>query len=612
MEEEQDIQSDIVKQKQLRDAQENKEFDREMDAYRRGRDLTDEQRKERLLDNAKLKGNLMAAIGFEGGVGVATDIATSPLLISPIPGSRPLYYGINYGVGYLSNLVAQKIRGEQELSQGEALAAGGFQTIPFGTTAKGFKGLSRAVTKGAAGGVVGEQVRVGIDEQRLLTPEEAATGAVVGGAFGGAVKGLSEGTDVLKNNIIQHVENDPYSKLWPYTNRLGLTKYAGTVGAMKTPSFEQGDLFGTPDAVSKNLPDFVVQTVRKDMPAYAKEVPDAYIDYNKMRNWFYSSESGGRKAVETLMTPVVPGTQISRGVKIDGKFGLRERELPKLRENFKPILKALGIDQKESASIHHIAALKATFGILHKVQFDSPLFRKTFDALLEHVPGLGAMEGNLMPVIGRATRTKTGGLASSTKQAATPHNIVHRFYSNIIGESGELFFKPEVLKEMVKNDAYRIEKAHELGRIIARSEEIVKEAQEIWRLAGSQENIHFDEIVNKLSQLDELGYKKLASTEYQTPLLSEMIKDVVLDIKVEKDQLRRLTPQSKKIVSGRTPDLVQARNLLADKKELLKTTKNPKQRKQLQQDIAELEIEIKGPPPKQGKLPLRGYTKKPK
>jgi|LULN01.1.fsa_nt_gb hypothetical protein len=62
MEEEQDIQSDIVKQKQLRDAQENQEFDREMDAYRRGRNLTDEQRKERLLDNARLKGNLLEAI----------------------------------------------------------------------------------------------------------------------------------------------------------------------------------------------------------------------------------------------------------------------------------------------------------------------------------------------------------------------------------------------------------------------------------------------------------------------------------------------------------------------------------------------------------------------
>ena len=53
MEEEQDIQSDIVKQKQLRDAQENQEFDRDMDAYRRGKDLTDEQRKQVLQDNAR-------------------------------------------------------------------------------------------------------------------------------------------------------------------------------------------------------------------------------------------------------------------------------------------------------------------------------------------------------------------------------------------------------------------------------------------------------------------------------------------------------------------------------------------------------------------------------
>ena len=66
MEEEQDIQSDIVKQKQLRDAQENQEFDRDMDAYRRGRNLTDEERKERMKDitakRKQLKDNLLNAI----------------------------------------------------------------------------------------------------------------------------------------------------------------------------------------------------------------------------------------------------------------------------------------------------------------------------------------------------------------------------------------------------------------------------------------------------------------------------------------------------------------------------------------------------------------------
>ena len=50
-----DIYSDISRKKQLEDAQKNKEFDRDMDAYRRGRNLTDEQRKKVLLDNARKK-----------------------------------------------------------------------------------------------------------------------------------------------------------------------------------------------------------------------------------------------------------------------------------------------------------------------------------------------------------------------------------------------------------------------------------------------------------------------------------------------------------------------------------------------------------------------------
>ena len=71
MEEEQDIQSDIVKQKQLRDAQENQEFDRDMDAYRRGRNLTDEERLDRMKDitaKRKLGSRMFDAIEY-GAVG---------------------------------------------------------------------------------------------------------------------------------------------------------------------------------------------------------------------------------------------------------------------------------------------------------------------------------------------------------------------------------------------------------------------------------------------------------------------------------------------------------------------------------------------------------------
>jgi len=51
-----DIYSDINRKKQLEDAQENKEFDRDVEAYRRGKEnLTDEEKVDRLKDAARKK-----------------------------------------------------------------------------------------------------------------------------------------------------------------------------------------------------------------------------------------------------------------------------------------------------------------------------------------------------------------------------------------------------------------------------------------------------------------------------------------------------------------------------------------------------------------------------
>tara|TARA_X000000368_G_scaffold97223_2_gene74723 strand:- start:274 stop:1716 length:1443 start_codon:yes stop_codon:yes gene_type:complete len=344
----------------------------------------------------------------------------------------------------------------------------------------------------------------------------------------------------------------------PYISKLNTAEIAAlsNLKLKLDPNYTQGEFFTDVDAVSRNLPDFITYPMAKDMPAYAKEVPAGYVDYYKMRNWFYASETSGRKALETYMTPVVPGTQISRGVSFGG---LAKAELPKLKRDFAPILKALKIDNVDSANIHHIAALKATFGILHKVQYDSPLYREVYDTLLQHIPGLGNMGENLVPVIGR-----TKGKA----QVSTPHYLVHRFYADKIGESGELFFTEEVLNKMVKSKAYRLKKANELGKIIARSEKIVKDAQRIWRLGFSQENIHFEVIVNELSKLDELGYSKLSSTKYQTPALSEMIKDIVTDIKGAKGPI--LQPPPKRKVD---PSKITQRERMIKESDIIKETK---------------------------------------
>ena len=84
-----------------------------------------------------------ASIAAETGIGIATDFLTAPLAATGWTGvSALLYGGINYSVGYGAIALAHWMRGDwDDFSHGEAAAAGAFQTIPMGTTAKGLKGL---------------------------------------------------------------------------------------------------------------------------------------------------------------------------------------------------------------------------------------------------------------------------------------------------------------------------------------------------------------------------------------------------------------------------------------------------------------------------------------
>tara|TARA_R100000458_G_C8272271_1_gene247066 strand:- start:143 stop:1987 length:1845 start_codon:yes stop_codon:yes gene_type:complete len=139
------------------------------------------------------------SIALETGIGIATDFATVGLLGIPIVG-QGLYYGTNFTVGYAANALAQWMRGDWDnFSQGEALAAGGFQTIPMGTTAKGLKGLRKAATKGALGGVTMAQLEVGVDERRRLTTRELMLSGILGGTVAGGFKSAELGGEFIDN-----------------------------------------------------------------------------------------------------------------------------------------------------------------------------------------------------------------------------------------------------------------------------------------------------------------------------------------------------------------------------------------------------------------------------
>ena len=196
----------------------------------------------------------------------------------------------------------------------------------------------------------------------------------------------------------------------------------------------------------------------------------------------------------------------------------RQQETPKLQREFQRA------NLKDSSfQIHHKAALKAIMGISHGLDFDSPVFREVMGIIIEEIPwlGLGDESTNLMPIIG------------STADRGTPHYLAHRFYNKILGPKGqgEEFFTEEVIERMMIDREFRREKAREIGQIIKRSNDIVTRATRLWELGFSNKH-HFkslDHLVDNLSQFDELGYEELSDPNYEAPIVTAIIDEIVRD-----------------------------------------------------------------------------------
>ena len=155
-------------------------------------DLTEEKPQQNLSGLAK-------GLGIEVGVGIGADYAFAPLLATG-PLGIAAYGGGQFAVGYFANIAAQKARGVKEISQAEAIAAGLFQIIPAGSTAKiGKGGLRKAALQGA-GFATGETfVRdlLGDDVSR----DEYLASIGLGGAFGVTFKGSIDGLGSIFKKI---------------------------------------------------------------------------------------------------------------------------------------------------------------------------------------------------------------------------------------------------------------------------------------------------------------------------------------------------------------------------------------------------------------------------
>ena len=155
------------------------------------------------LEDNELK-KVGKSLGINIGGGIAADYIFAPFLISPK--TWPIYFTGQFIVGYELDLAAQRAElgiptnytGSVQLNHKRAIAAGIIQLIPYGVTAKGWKGFTKAVGFGSTLGVSETFMRDLMGDETIRS-EDYWTSLGLGGAFGGSFKlGIDGLEKVLK------------------------------------------------------------------------------------------------------------------------------------------------------------------------------------------------------------------------------------------------------------------------------------------------------------------------------------------------------------------------------------------------------------------------------
>jgi len=228
-------------------------------------------------------------------------------------------------------------------------------------------------------------------------------------------------------------------------------------------------------------------------------------------NAYLNKGNEGRDMLEAFLSPD----------RLKGSFqGYKKFNKKSVEYKWGAFLEKKGYNLAQGIQVHHINPLYDSIHLFDGVKFNSKEYWELMDVLVKNNARTGAIQkgddiNNLMMTLGQAT------------DEATPHGIAHKFYNNF---TPTFFSKEEMLKiNTVKG--YRKKKARRWATLVNKSEEVILEAHKQWSLLNPEtaSQLSFDELVDRLSNLDARGYNKLMDPKYQLPDMNSIIKEIAAD-----------------------------------------------------------------------------------
>ena len=471
---------------------EEEELKEEKDRYeRQNQEAYDEVTKgneelKRRQEEKKKKGLLDEGSAFRQTAALGTEVGLNTLLdlFSFVPPAQ-------VAGGSAINYLAQRIRGG-EFSQGEFVASGLASLIPGGAQAKAVlrdtvgKQIVKGVAKGATSGVIETTGITTIDEGRLPTPEELATGAGMGGAFGGLFTTAATRPQIL--NIAQRIRKG--------TGNLVDSLTPGPVRIM------QGDLIGQVTAGT-----FGSNNAPKNPREWRYRPPDATQSYKINQKLLNNA----------VLEDGVFRTKLYEQGKLEGNWGrmigINYQTNPNTRVGWEKTKRELrhtweglygqAMKQKgyttSDIQIEHIFTIQQSMPIYEGVRFGSDLYNQIQARILRHGYDPGNTDRNLMAILPHLHQQKTN------------------YFNALHGKDGRGFFTQDMIDEFAAgNNELRFEMLDKYLKEVDQGKKILDDALTVYDslYKGGQMP---EELAEKLGEIE--------LNDYSAPELKQLFAD---------------------------------------------------------------------------------------